>query len=131
MTDTLKLYLMLHEDSDHCPDYGQLVSGRDPVSAVDDHYAEMDAWCPPRLDPEFHEEFCVWLHEVPERLAGMVQERFEKLGGGEYAAATAALLEEYPEIEAIELNVIYTAADGAKASLMPQMSDLFGSGGKG
>ncbi len=131
MTDDPKLYLMLHKESDHHPDYGQFVSGHDPVSAVEGHYAEMDAWCSPQLDPEFHEEFCVWLHEIPERLAEMLQERFEDLGGGEYTAATAALLGEYPEIKAIELNVIYTAEDGAKASLMPQMSDLFGGGDKG
>lgn len=131
MADDPKLYLMLHEEGDHGPDYGHFVSGRDPVSAVEGHYAEMDAWCSPQLEPEFHEEFCVWLHEIPDRLAELVQQRFENLGGGEYSAATAALIEEYPEIKAVELNVIYTAEDGAKASLMPEVSGLFSGGGKG
>ncbi len=125
-----KLYLMLHEATDHSPDYGQFVSGGDPVSAVERHYAEMDAWCSPAQDPDFHEEFCVWLHEIPEQLAETIQEQFEGLRGGEYSAATAALLTENPEIEAILVNVLYTAEGGATASLMPVVPQLLGSFGK-
>jgi hypothetical protein len=131
MTNDRKLYLMLHEDSDHSPDYGQFVSGHDPISAVEGHYAEMDAWCSPAHDPDYRDEYCVWLHEIPEQLAEIVQERFENVRGGEYTAATAALLAAYPEINVIELNVVYTAEDGAKASFMPQVSDLFGGIDKG
>lgn len=131
MTNDRKLYLMLHEETDYSPDYGQFVSGRDPTSAVEGHYAEMDAWCSPARDPDFHEEFSVWLHEIPEQLAEIVQERFENVRGGEYTAATTALLATYPDIVAIELNVIYTAEDGATASLMPQVPHLLGGVGKG
>ena len=107
------------------------MSGRNPISAVEGHYAEMDAWCSPARDPDFHEEFSVWLHEIPEQLAEIVQERFENVSGGEYTAATTALLATYPDIVAIELNVIYTAEDGATASLMPQVPHLLGGVGKG
>lgn len=125
-----KLYLVLHEETGNSPDYGQFVTGDDPVSAVEAHYAEMDAWCSPAEDPDFHEEFCVWLHEIPERLAETIQEQFAGLRGGEYTAATAALLAANPQIEAIQVNVIYTAEDGATASLMPDVPQLRGGVGK-
>lgn len=131
MTTAQKTYLMLHEETDHSPDYGQVVSGRDPVSAVERHYAEMDAWCSPAQDPDFHEEFCVWLHEIPEQLAETVQDQFENLRGGEYTAATAALLTSYPEIKPIQLNIIYTAENGATVSAMPSVAHLFSGSGKG
>jgi hypothetical protein len=119
MITDVKLYLMLHEETDYSPDYGQFVSGSDPVSAVERHYAEMDAWCSPVRDPDFYEEFCVCLHEIPKQLAEPVQQQFESLRGGEYTAATEALLTKYPDIKGVQLNVILTAEGGAAASLMP------------
>ena len=121
-----KLYLMLHEETDHSPDYGQFVKGDDPVSAVEGHYAEMDAWCSPVLDPNLYDEFCIWMHEIPEHLSESIQLQFEGLGGGDYSAATAAMLAANPDIKPILVNVIYTAADGATASLMPDVSQLGG-----
>jgi hypothetical protein len=131
MTTDPKLYFMLHEETDYSPDYGQFVSGLDPVSAVERHYAEMDAWCSPVRDPDFHEEFCVWLYEIPERLAAPVQQEFEGVRGGEYTTAAKALLSRYPDIKGIQLNVILTAEGGATASAMPDMPHLLSGVGKG
>lgn len=125
-----KLYLMLHEKTNYSPDYGQFVNGSDPVSAVEGHYAEMDAWCSPVRDPDFHEEFCVWLYEIPQQLAEPVQQQFESLRGGEYTAATEAFLAKHPEVKGTQLNVIITAEGGATASLMPDESQFLGSFGK-
>ena len=126
-----KLYLMLHNEADHSPDYGEFVSGCDPVAAVEAHYAEMDAWCSPVRDPDFHEEFCVSLHEIPQELAEIVKEQFEGLRGGEYSGATTALLAKYPAIKVVELNIVLSADGCATASLMPDAPHLFGSFGKG
>ncbi|PTE06644.1 hypothetical protein C9427_30415 [Mesorhizobium helmanticense] len=47
MLTSTKMFLMMTQEGD----YGALVRGADAASAIERHYAEMDAWCPP-LDPE-------------------------------------------------------------------------------
>lgn len=121
MSQTSKLYLMLHEERD----YGQLIGGPDPISTVEGHYAEMDAYCAPPPDADIHEEFTVTLYEIPPALEELVQDRFEELDAEEFPREVAAFLAENPEMQAIVLNVLYTAAEGAKVTMMPSLPDLF------
>ncbi|MEJ6782159.1 hypothetical protein [Aminobacter sp. Piv2-1] len=121
MTQSHTLYLMLHQGRD----YGELVSGPNPAAAVEAYYAEMDAWCAPSPDAEISEEFTVWLYEVPSALEDHIQLRFEDLDTEEFTAAAAAFIAENPNLKAVELNVIYTAAEGTMASEMPRLPDLF------
>lgn len=121
MTQKSKLYLMLHHDGG----YAQLASGPDPVAAVEGYYDEIDAWCPPSPDAGIREEFSVWLYEVPSALEETVRARFEYLDSDDFPEEVAVFTAENPEIEAVELNVIYTAADGTRASLIPRVPDLF------
>jgi hypothetical protein len=120
MTPNSKLYLMLHQDGND----GQLTSGPDPVAAVEAHYDEMDAWCAPSPDAGIREEFIVWLYEVPATLEESVQSRFEDLDSENFPDEIEIFHAENPGIAAVELNVVYTAADGAKASIMPRLPDL-------
>lgn len=121
MCATDKLFLML--DDEHS--YGQLVSGAEPSVAVEAHYASLDAWCAPAPDAEISEEYSVFLYEVPPHLADDVSHQFEDMSGDEIAAQLPQFLRENPEIAAIEINVTYTAADGATASELPVLPDLF------
>ncbi len=116
-----KLYLMLHEERDQ----GQLASGSDPITAVEAHYAEMDAWCSPSPDVDIHEEFALSLYEIPPALEESAQARFEELEVDDFPKEAVAFLAENPGIKAIELNVLYTSTEGAKASIMPRLPDLF------
>ena len=127
MTDNSKLYLMLHQDGN----YGDLVGGISPAAAVEAHYDEMDAWCAPSPDADIREEFTAWLYEVPRALEDSVRERFEDLDSEEFPEELRLFTAENPHIAAVEVNVLYTAAEGAKASEMPPMPDLFGGVDKG
>ncbi len=127
MTDDCKLYLML--DEEHY--YGQFASGRDPAHAVEAHHSEMDAWCSPARDPDFYEEFCVWMYEIPNQLEESVEAEFDELAGGQYAEAIARLTKAHPEIKPVRVNVVYTTEEGAQASLLPELPDLLGGVGKG
>lgn len=120
MTPNSKLYLMLYQDGND----GQLTYGSDPVAAVEAHYDEMDSWCAPSPDAGIREEFTVRLYEVPTALEESVQSRFEDLDSEDFPDEVAIFLKENPNIAAVELNVIYTSAEGAKASVMPRLPDL-------
>jgi hypothetical protein len=116
-----KLFLMVDEQHS----YAQLVSGPDACAAVEDHYATLDAWCSPSPDAEISEEFLLFLYEVPADLADDVRERFEDLDGDEMAQQVAVFTRGNPDIAPVEVNVTYTAAEGAKASELPPFPDLF------
>jgi hypothetical protein len=118
-----KLFLMVDEQHS----YAQLVSGPDACAAVEDHYATLDAWCSPSPDADICEEFLLFLYEVPAHLADDLRERFEELDGDEMAAQVTVFTRENPSVAPVEVNVIYTAAEGAKASELPALPDLFGS----
>lgn len=116
-----KFFLMV--DDQH--NYAQLVSGPDPCSAVEDHYAMLDAWCSPSPDAEISEEFLLFLYEVPADLAEEVSEQFEDLDGDDLAEQVIVFKSENPNVAPVEINVTYTAAEGAKASELPALPDLF------
>ena len=123
MSASEKLFLMVHEQHS----YTQLVSGSDACAAVEDHYATLDAWCSPSPDADISEEFLLFLYEVPPHLVDEFSERFEDLDGDETAAQVAVFTRENPNVAPVEVNVIYTAADGATASELPAFPDLFSS----
>lgn len=116
-----KLFLMF--DDEHS--YGQLVSGAEPSVAVEAHYASLDAWCAPAPDAEISEEFSVFLYELPPHLTDEISQQFEDMSGHNIAAQLPQFLRENPRIAAVEINVTYTAADGATASELPVLPDLF------
>lgn len=123
MSASDKLFLMVDEQHS----YAQLVSGPDACAAVEDHYATLDAWCSPPIDSDIIEEFLLFLYEVPAHLSDQVSERFEDLDGDEMAKQVAVFTSENPNILPVEVNVTYTAAEGAKASELPALPDLFSS----
>ncbi|MER9657016.1 hypothetical protein NKJ26_26590 [Mesorhizobium sp. M0152] len=120
MLTSTKMFLMMSQEVD----YGALVRGADAASAIERHYAEMDAWCPPQ-DPELNEEFAVTLYEIPRHAEGEVAALVDKLSAGDYTAAAAHLVARYPDITSTIVNVIYTYAEGAKATELKPMPDLF------
>lgn len=123
MSASDKLFLMVDEQHS-C---AQLVSGPDACAAVEGHYATLDAWCSPLPDAEISEEFLLFLYEVPAHLGGEVNERFEDVDGDEIAEQVAVFTSENPSVTPLEVNVTYTAAEGAKASELPPLPDLFSS----
>lgn len=127
MTQNNKLYLMLHQDGE----YGQLTSGPDPVAAVEAHYDEMDAWCAPSPDTGIREEFVLGLYEVPVDLEESARSRFGDIDSEEFPSEVEIFLADNPGIAAVKLNVVYTAIEGAKASILPRLPDLFGGVDKG
>lgn len=120
MLTSTKMFLMMTQEGD----YGALVRGADAASAIERHYAEMDAWCPPQ-DPELNEEFAVTLYEIPRHAEGDVAALGDKLSAGDYTDAAAHLVARYPDITSIIVNVIYTYEEGAKASELKPVPDLF------
>lgn len=118
-----KLFLMVDEQHS----YAQLVSGPDACAAVGDHYAMLDAWCSPSPDAEISEEFLLFLYDVPAHLADEVRQRFEDLDGDEMAEQVVVFTRQNPDVTPVEVNVTYTAAEGAKASELPALPDLFSS----
>ena len=127
MSASDKHFLMVDEQHS----YAQFVSGPNACAAVEAHYAALDAWCSPSPDAEVSEEFLLFLYEVPTDLAHELSDRFEELDGNELAEQVTVFANENPGVTPVEVNVTYTAADGAKASHLPAFPDLFGSRGKG
>lgn len=121
MSASDKLFLMVDEPHS----YAQLVSGPDACAAVEGHYATLDSWCSPSPDSDISEEFLLFFYEVPAHLTDDLSERFEDLDGDEMAAQVALFTRENPSVAAVEVNVTYTAAEGAKASELPAFPDLF------
>jgi hypothetical protein len=116
-----RAFLMVDEQHS----YAELVSGPDACAAVESHYATLDAWCSPSPDAEISEEFLLFLYEIPPHLADDLRERFEDLNGDEIALQVAVFSRENPRVAPVEVNVTYTAAEGAKASELPAFPDLF------
>lgn len=127
MSASDKLFLMVDEQHS----YAQLVNGPDACAAVEGHYATLDAWCSPSPDAEISEEFMLFLYEVPDHLADDFSEHFEDLDGDEMAKQVAVFTRENPSVAPVEVNVTYTAAEGAKASELPVLPDLFSGRRKG
>jgi hypothetical protein len=116
-----RLFLMVDEQHS----YAELVSGPDACAAVESHYATLDAWCSPPPDAEISEEFLMFLYEIPAHLVADVGERFEDLDGDEMAQQVSIFTRENPSVTPVEVNVTYTAAEGAKASELPAFPDRF------
>lgn len=116
-----RLFLMVHQQHS----YAELVSGSDACAAVESHYATLDAWCSPSPDAEISEEFLLFLYEIPAHLVDDFSERFEDLDGEEMAQQVSVFKRENPNVTPVEVNVTYTAAEGAKASEFPALPDLF------
>lgn len=116
-----RLFLMVDEQHS----YAELVSGPDACAAVESHYATLDAWCSPSVDAEVSEEFLLFLYEVPADLVEDLKERFTDLDGDEMAQQVSVFTSENPSVTPVEVNVTYTAAEGAKASELPAFPDLF------
>ncbi|SFP79884.1 hypothetical protein SAMN04488241_107169 [Sphingomonas rubra] len=121
MSASQKLFLMVDEPHS----YAQLVSGPDAFAAVEGHYTTLDAWCSPSPDADISEEFLLFLYEVPAHLADDLSERFEDLDGDELANQVSVFTRENPSVAPVEVNVTYTAVEGAKASKLPAFPDLF------
>jgi len=120
MTEVQKLYLMIHQEEG----LGQLVGGPSPAAAVQAHYDEMDMWCAPAPDAEVSEEFLVRLYEVPASHEREVRERFEDLDSDEFSREAADYIAENPSMTGVDVNVVYTAAEGATASEMSSLPNL-------
>ena len=127
MSASDKLFLMVDEQHS----YAQLVSGPDACAAVETHYATLDAWCSPSPGAEISEEFLLVLYEVPAHLADEVSERLEDLDADEVAEQVAVFSVKNPSVSPVEINVTYTAAEGAKASELPAIPGLFSGGREG
>ena len=121
MSASDKLFLMVDEQHSSA----QLVSGADACAAVECHYAMLDVWCSPSPDAEISEEFLLFLYEVPSHAADHLSERFDDLDGDEMAEQVSIFTQENPGVVPVEVNVTYTAAEGAKASVLPALPDLF------
>lgn len=122
MNAPIKTYVMIHDDEN----YGQMIRGVAPALAVQDHYAELDAWCAPPADAMVSEEFFVTLYEIPAAIEDEIEAMFEDLPGEEFAALANALAAKHPEIRKHEVNVVYTAGEGASASDLVDQPNLFG-----
>jgi hypothetical protein len=120
MTPRTKMFLIIFEEDD----YGCVIHGADPASAVEGHYAEMDAYCAPQ-DPELNEEFNISAYEIPEHAEEAVEAAVENLSAGDFLAAMNDLKARFPDITSTTINVVYTYADGATASELKPMPDLF------
>ncbi|MER9632692.1 hypothetical protein [Mesorhizobium sp. M0228] len=115
-----KMFLMISQEDD----YGDLIHGTDPASAVEGHYAEMDAWCSPK-DPELNEEFVLTVYEIPEHAQDEVTAAVEDLPAGDYTSTVTRLVARFPDILSTTINVVYTNAEGARASELRPLPDLF------
>jgi hypothetical protein len=89
--------------------YASITFGRTPAEAIEEYYAEMDAYCSPNLEEDYHEEFDVRVYYLPTIFSEDFIDELKNLESEELAYRIKALAKDNGNITCSVVHVTATA----------------------